>query len=1049
MFELTAPQEIVWLHEQVTPESRAYTFTGTLDLRGLLHERYLYQALNQVIERHDVLRLELVERPGQLPAQRVLPVAKARCRTVDLSADPDPEVAFTELLRAEAVTPIDTAHAPLLRWTLVRLSDTRHRLIHIEHHLIHDGHSLAILLHDIFTIYRAAVLGVPADLPPARSYAHYIEESAGPEAALRRKAGLAYWKNELADATFDLPLPGLGQPRIERRNAGAQLRQTIPASLAERLRKDSAGWGHTPYTTLLALFAELMRRHSGRTEVVIGTGVANRPAGFERTVGMFVNTLALRLRPNPAATATELVDDVTDTVVRALQHHTTQVQELTRALGMHTSGLDNPLFTVMFSAHDVELPELDLPGLEVSLFEGFNTGTTRFDLDVVLLPDDRRTVTARGGAAGMTLVWDYDRDVFSPAALTALSERLIGLLTAYLDDPGRSLADLAVPTVEPLAAVTGRRPVDRVLDPLRQHPADRTALLGPAETLTYGDLDRMVEAQSHALLSVGVRPGQPVAVVLPTGVESIVALLACLRMHAAYCPLSTRDPGTRTRMLVDRLGPAMVLTAADNFAELSQALLGSGVPIGVVGAELPPAAGARVIDGVAYVVHTSGSTGLPKPVVIGRPALAQHIDAVSGRFELTGDDVALLFAQPAFDVALQEVLPTLLAGARLVDPGREIATAAEVVEVSARHGVTIANLPTSYVLAEREVLRESFSTGQWAPRLLVIGGERVPADALRMLLSGTTITSVNTYGATESAVDTTHHYVRAEQLGDGPEVPLGSGHPGNDVLVLDEMLQPLPDGAVGQLVLIGDGLGDGYLDNPEETAARFVPIPAIGGWRGYLTGDLGFRDLQHDLYFLGRRDHQIKLRGHRIELEEIETVASRELDGRPCVVLLDDSPPTGPALVGFVETARIPGHDELRSMLSQRLPDALVPTRWVRLDRFPTTSSGKPDRRALAELRTEELPPPAPQPAAADPMQQLLAEAWREVLKHDRFTAASHFFEVGGHSLLVARLAAWLSARLGQRVRLRVLLQHPVLADQALALRQDTATIEATNGERS
>lgn len=254
------------------------------------------------------------------------------------------------------------------------------------------------------------------------------------------------------------------------------MRQSIGADLAERLRGHARERGLTPFATLLGLFAELLRRHSGRSQMVIGTAVGNRPRGFEEAVGMFVNTIPLALRLDPAAPAEESMDEVTDTLIRALPHQEVPIQELTRALGLHTSGADNPLFSVMFSAHDAELPEVDVPGLDITLFEGFNTGTTRFDLDVVLLPDDRRGVGPRHGAAGMTLVWDYDADMFGEDVAKLLAGRFLDLLRAYLDAPGTALTDLAPPPSPqalPAAAPAARNTIRSTRPPPTTRPCPR------------------------------------------------------------------------------------------------------------------------------------------------------------------------------------------------------------------------------------------------------------------------------------------------------------------------------------------------------------------------------------------------------------------------------------------------------------------------------------------------------------------------------------------------------------------------------------------------
>ncbi|MGI5478894.1 non-ribosomal peptide synthetase [Streptomyces lavendofoliae] len=1098
MLPLSSSQEIVWLHEQVQPGSRAYNFTAALDLWGPLDRDALRHGLAATLDRHAGLRLELVAVTGAMPGQRVAESCEPRLRTVDLTTETDPEAAFQELLRTEAETPLDTYEAPLLRWTLARLADDHHRLVHVEHHLIHDGHSFAILLDDVFSVYRAHVLGEPAALPPAPSYADHVDAQArgGQDAA--RRAGLEFWTAELRGRSYDLPLPGLSRPGTGRRHHGGQLRQTIGADLAERLRAHTHRRGLTPFSTLLGLFAELLRRHSGRRELVVGTAVGNRPRGHEQTVGMFVNTIPLPLRLDPAAPAEETMDEVTDVLIRALPYQDVPVQELTRELGLHTSGADNPLFDVMFSAHDAELPEIDVPGLDVTLFEGFNTGTTRFDLDVVLLPDDRRGVGVRQGAAGMILVWDFDADMFPEEVVRLLAARYLDLLRAYLDAPDTALADLApavvtvpakapspateqaattAPGQVPATATTAPRPDP--LGALTAHDPSLPALLTGARRLTYGELDARVTALAERLTAAGVTAGRPVAAVLPRGADAVVALLACLRTGAVHCPLSPSDPPARLELLLGRLGPALVLTSAEHPVTVPD-----GLPTATVDApELPKARPGDPVPGAAYIIHTSGSTGTPKPVAVGRAALEAHLTGVSGRFGLRHGDRVLLFAQPSFDVALEEVLPSLYAGACLVVPEHEVPTGAELADLLVRARVSVVNLPTSYFLATREELRPALRDGSWAPRLVVLGGERLPAGVLRDFLADTDATVLNAYGVTEAAISSTVHRVTADAVAaDGAEVPLGTELPGERVYVLDEHRRPLPDGAVGELAIAGAGLAEGYAGNPEATAARFVHLDALGGERVYLTGDLGYRGLDGLLYFLGRRDNQVKLRGHRIELEEIEAAASAALGGRSCAVVLDREAGADPRLVGFLECPdERDAWDEraLRAELGRRLPAALVPGRWVRLDAMPTLAGGKPDRTALAARAARLGPagaalppgdggrPGAVRPPAgagdgsapagtdlaagtpADPMTGLLGDGWREVLGHDRFDGATDFFQAGGHSLLAARLAAWLEPRLGHRPPMRLFFRHPVLADQAGALAAGAASSATTGAAAS
>ncbi|WP_030062303.1 condensation domain-containing protein, partial [Streptomyces novaecaesareae] len=444
MFELSRSQEIVWLHEELFPDSRAYNFTAALDLRGPLDEAALRRSLATVLERHEGFRLELVP-DGFPPLQRVNHDCGLRWRTVDLRGEPDQEAAFEALWREQHDDPFDTAAAPMVRWTLVALGPDHHRLLQTEHHLVHDGWSFGLVLRDVFATYRELTTGVPAALPTPRSYAEHVREQLAAQAEPgHQREAVAYWRETLAGAAFDLPLPGLvDSARVREVPHGEQLRYLLEPELADRLRAVARRDGHTPFSILLTLFAELLHRHSGRTDLVIGSAVGNRPPGHAETVGMFVNTVPLRVRLDQADTALTAVDDVTEVLFRSLPHQGVPIQDLARELGAHSAaGLDNPLFRVMFSAHDAPLPQLDALGLEVFVHEGYNTGTSRFDLDVVLIPDARRTVNSRTEDAGMLLIWDHASDLFTPGQIDALHTELTAMLRGYLAASDTPLAAL-------------------------------------------------------------------------------------------------------------------------------------------------------------------------------------------------------------------------------------------------------------------------------------------------------------------------------------------------------------------------------------------------------------------------------------------------------------------------------------------------------------------------------------------------------------------------------------------------------------------------------
>ncbi|MEU4565043.1 amino acid adenylation domain-containing protein [Micromonospora sp. NPDC023956] len=1027
LFDLAPSQEIVWVHERLSPGSRAYNFTAFVVVRGDLDPEAVHEALGHVLDHHDGLRLELADTPDARPAQRVRARCRPRFRTLDISGEPDVDAAFDEVVRVEATTGFDTYEAPLVRWCLVRTGAREHRLIHVEHHLIHDGRSFLILAGDLFRAYRSLVAGAPVELPATVSYTDHLRRVAAVSPGDRAES-LAFWHRELADATFEATLPGLARPGAVRRNHGAQHRQRFAPEVADRIRARSAESGHTVYTTMLGLFAELVRRHCGQDDLVVGTAVGNRYDAVDTSVGMFVNTIPLRLRLSGETPVDDMLSDVTETLIRAIPHQDVPIQQLTREVGRHTSGVENPLFNIAFSGVDDTVPDVRVPGLDVVLSEGHNFGTTRFDLDLVFIPDARRVVGPRVGPAALDLHWDYDADLFSAETVRLLADRLAALVEAYLDAPPTApVASLApAPVPDPVGDVAGgaEHPVvsGEVLPPGRDPEA--VAVVSGARTLTYRDLDVRVRRVATALTAAGVLAGQPVAVLLPRGPDVVVALLACARVGAVYCPMSVADPADRLHLLLDRLRPALALTDAATAGRLPAV----PAPLAVLDGDRWPAAGpAATLDDVAYVIHTSGSTGVPKPVAVGRAALSHLVDAIVGRYALTADDRVLTFTQPHFDVALEEILPTLAVGARLVVPQSEVLGGPELVAVSAARRVTVANLPTSYVRTVAPDLASAWRDGRWRPRLLVVGGEAVTGESLRDLVSTGTTTVLNAYGVTEATVTSTVHEVTGDDLASTATVPLGTDLPGTRTYVVDRSGRPLPDGAVGEIAVAGVGLARGYLHDEAATAGAFRHVDALGGQRVYRTGDRGYRDTAGRLHFAGRLDDQVKFRGYRIEPGEIRSVLVEHPGVRDAYVLLTTGPDGQAQLVAYVEPGPdgdAPEHGQLRAFLAGRLPEHLVPSAFVPVPKLPRTPVGK--------VRRDDLPPVVATvtrqdvPLASD-REERIARIWREVLGVDRVGRTDNFFDLGGHSLLLLRVHARLVRELRADLPVVTLFRYPTV----------------------
>lgn len=1033
-FPLSFAQEVVWLHEQRQPGGHAYHFTSVLDLSGPVDEAALRAALAAVLRRHAMFRTALVA-DATPPRQRTEATVPVPLTVVDLPELTGPR--WEALLREHAERPFDLTAPPLVRWTLVRVDPGRHRLLHTEHHLVHDGQSWSIMMRDLFTAYQAASRGEPVDLPSAPSYAEFVAWQASPDGVAARTTAIADWPERLAGASFGQTIPGTRRRTGRKRFTGAQHRQRIDPALAAAIRMVARQHRHTPFSVLFALFAALAWRYSDEPELIIGTASGSRPPRFAGTVGMFVNAVPVRVMTTPSRPASEYTGQVMGALLSALDGAAAPIQHVTQAVGASSSGLDNPLFRLMFSAYDASLPVLDLAGLRVDVTGGVNPSSSRLDIDVVVVPDDEMSIGGSGpaaGPAGMLLLWDYDTDRYDPEFIALLAARYTRMLEAYTAAPQCPLRDLpftdpAEPTPTAIGASTtgpGAPPAgDAGADLFARYAAvaagrgSADALVAGPRTLSHRELVAEAERAADRLAAAGVTAGSRVAVILPRSADAVVTLLACLRIGAVFCPLAAADPAARHRALLDRLRPSAIV---------STDRIGAG-----------PAAPAPEQPGIAYVIHTSGSTGRPKPVAVSRESLASHAVAVARSYQLRASDRVLAFAQPAFDVFFEETLPTLLAGGTVVVAASDLPSGSELAALIGLRAVTVANLPTGYATAVLSELGTALASWPASLRLLVLGGERVTADLgrrVRATLAGVDI--INAYGVTEATITSSCWRWAAGDpaVDDAGDLPIGRPLPGTHIYVIDAGRRPVAAGIVGEIAIGGAGVALGYLDDAGATAQKFGPVPGVPG-RCYLTGDLGYWRPGGELVFTGRRDNQVKVLGHRIELEEVESVAATVLLGARRAVVLDDTN-SAPRLIGFSETSLDMTEEEITRALAERLPRSMIPARWITIPAIPMLAGDKPDRAALAAL----VPAIAgPGTAGPDPVGPATGQAglagtgiyrqvraiWAEVLGPADLDENSDFFALGGHSLQAIQIVTRLRELLGGEVPLALLFDEPAL----------------------
>jgi amino acid adenylation domain-containing protein len=1019
-FPLSPQQQLVWLHHELAPASTAYNSTVVTDFAGPLDAAALRAAVVAVVRNHAAFRLLLDTDHDGRTVQRVDDTAEPVVEEIDLSGTGATEL-DESLLRSLTGHPFDLGTAPLARWWLVRFSPRHHQLVHVESHLIHDGRSIGLFLAELLETYRRLCRGEEPALPPSVSYTDYLEHCATPAFRSAVEVDLRWWQEKLAGADLGgLTFRGLAKQVGTRREfAGAQLRRQLPAGLCAALTRLAASAGCTVFAVVFGLFAELIRRHDGGTEVVVGTAVANRPPRFGRMIGMLVNSVPVRLPVGPERTVRDLATAAMGELFDAVDHATAPMQDIVRVTGHSSGTLDNPLFRAMVSMHDTALPDVDLPELDVSFAEGLNlTGSRTADIDLVVLPGTR---AVGGSADALTCVWDYSTEFFDERTVDLLAGRFERLLTAAVAGPDQVVGLLPVTgwddpplvlTGSPAGSLTRAELVRRV----RSHADDghRLALASGSVSLSYRDLVAEVDRVAARLAGAGLVEGSVVVCVLDRDVPAVLVLLACLAGGQVFAPLPAAWTDRAVAEAVSRLAPAVVLTVPGRV----RALTAAGVPASTVDAPLP-VSGRRRFPGAAYLIHTSGSTGRPKRVLVPDEALCNAVTGAAGFLELTGEDRVLQFAQPAFDVFFEEILPTLHQGGCVVQPATPVPDAADLAALIAFRGLTVLNLPTAYAATVLPEVAAALAGQRHPLRSVVVGGERLPAGTARRMVAGLPgVRLVNAYGVTEAAITSTMTDFAPDAA--DAEVPLGTPLPGTVLLVLDAQGGPAPVGMTGELAIGGPGASSSYVD---EKSVVFGEVTGVPG-RFFRTGDFGVIGRDGAARFLGRVDRQLKIRGHRVEPEEIEAAARRLTGNRDVAVLPVMANGVVDHLVGHVETDDEALAENLNARLVTVLPRQLLVKRWVATPVFPRLANGKVD---LAALRARPLPAPAARVGDedADPAVAVVLDCFRGLLHRDDLDADADFFLHGGHSLLVANLITMLRERTGVRLAMGEVFEAP------------------------
>ncbi|MCW5316912.1 amino acid adenylation domain-containing protein [Nostoc sp. KVJ3] len=1072
-YPLSYGQQGLWFMYQFAPKSGAYNIAFTVRIRSRLNILALQRACQQLVIRHPTLRTTFGEHNAE-PFQKIHEYQEVCLEETDAATWNWEEL--TKKVIEAYQHPFDLERGPVLRLCLFTRSAQDYIFLLAIHHIAVDGFSFGILLDELRLLYQIENTGEVVSLLPNKwQYKDFVQWQQKMLASPIGEHLWSYWQKQLADVSV-LNLP-TDRPRGQFQNhRGASYTFELSKELTYQLKEQAKVLGATLYMTLLTAFAVLIHRYTGQEDIIVASPTEGRSQPeFARTVGFFVNILALRVNLADNPRFSELLTQVRHTVLDAIAH-----QDYPSPLLVEQFQVNHNLSLTKILRVSFNLMKLQELGEDIELSVSTQAKTREdwggLSLEPFVIPQQEGQndlvfdmMETKESLLGLLR---YNTDLFDETTISRMAGHFQTLLEAIITNPDQQIWSL------PLLTKTERHQllvewnntqieysqqcIHQLFEAQVELTPDALAVVFQDQQLTYQELNVRANQLAHYLQTLEVGPEVLVGIYVERSLDMVVGLLGILKAGGAYVPLDPTYPQERLTFMLSDADVSVLLTQQKLGSQLPShpaqiVYLDTDWPVNLSQSQENPISGVKP-EHLAYVIYTSGSTGKPKGVMIEHQSLVNFTQTAKAAYELKQDDRILQFASISFDAAAEEIYPCLSCGGTLVLRTQEmLSSVPDFVQACRDWQLTVLDLPTAYwhqLVSELAIANFSFPESL---RLVIIGGERVLPQQVVMWQQyvGSLPKLINTYGPTEATVVTT-----LCQLSDSTSiklerknVPIGNPISHAQVYILDNYLQPTPIGVSGELYIGGAGVARGYLNHPDLTKQKFIPNPLAitkgrekSGVKGelkrlYKTGDLARYLPDGNIEFLGRIDRQVKIRGFRIELGEIEAVLNQHPAVSTGIVIVQENVPGEKDLVAYIVLKQKEAVvvRELRGFLKEKLPGYMVPSAFVTLESFPLTPNGKVDLQVLPardrtrlELeKTFELP--------ANPVEELLVTIWAKIFKFKQISIQDNFFELGGHSLLAAQLMSKINQKFSRNIPLSVLFQYPTVAGLANFLINNTS----------